>query len=147
VRGNSFAIVIQIAKSVKTKIIIVILIIIAAITLLISLKMFQSPYGPHGGVVKPAGNYQIEMKNPFGNLYAYLLDVESKPMRNKRISCKVRYYFPDNTTTEIDLKPFGDDGFMAETTTRFYSCRITFNLQGKSVSAKFENENPIVQKE
>ena len=130
----------------KTKIIIVVVIVLVAGGLLVSLNLFQSPNGPHGGVVKPAGNYQIEMKNPYGNLYAYLLDVESKPIRNRRVTCNVRYYFPDNTTTDVDLKPFGDDGFTAETTIKFYSCKITFNLQGKSVSAKFENENPIVQK-
>jgi hypothetical protein len=133
---------------VKTKIIFIVLIIIAAGILLVSLGVFQTTtFGPHGGIVKPAGSYQIEMKNPYGNLYAYLLDVESKPIRNKRITCSVRYYFPDNTTTDVDLKPYGEDGFTTETTIKFYLCKVTFNLQGKSVSAKFENENPIVQKD
>ncbi len=130
----------------KTKIIIVILIILTAITLLISPATYYSDYGPHGGIVKPTGDYQIEMKHTFGNLYAYLLTKKSTPINNKRISCSVRYYFPDNTTTEVDLKPYEEDGFMAETTIRFYSCKVTFNLPGKSVSAKFENEKPIVRK-
>ena len=130
----------------KTKFIIIVLIIIAALVLLVSQNPFRSSTGPHGGIVKPAGNYQIEVNNPYGNLYAYLLDIESKPIKNKKITCSVRYYFPDDTTTDMDLKPFGDDGFMTETTIKFYSCKITFNLQGKSVSAKFENESQIVQK-
>lgn len=130
----------------KSKNSIILLFILLASTL-ISLKIFQSTYGPHGGVVKPAGVYHIEMKNPYGNLYAYLLEADSKPILNKGISCKARYYLPDSTSTEVDLKPFGDDGFTAETTIRFYICKITFDVFGKSVSAKFENENPIVQKE
>jgi hypothetical protein len=129
----------------RTKIIIILLIIIALI-LLVSLNVFQSPFGPHGGMVKDAGEYQIEMKNPYGKLYAFLLDKAYTPIKNKRISCSARYYFPDNTTTDVDLKPFGEDGFVTETTIKFNLCKITFNLQGKSVSAKFENENPIVQK-
>jgi len=130
---------------VKSKFCISLLIVIVA-AIFVSPIIFQSSYGPHGGLIKPAGNYQIEMKNPFGNLYAYLLDKKSRTIPNKGISCKARYYFPDSTTTEIDLKPLGEDGFVTETTIRFYSCKITFNLFGKSVSAKFENETPIAQK-
>ena len=103
--------------------------------------------GPHEGVVKPAGDYNIEVKNSFTNFYAYLLDKKNKPISNKGITCEVRFIFSDNTGISTSLIPYLEDGFTTEKMMpEFYSCRVYFNIQGKSVSAKFENKNTIVQK-
>lgn len=120
--------------------------LLAAVTLT-SLNVFQTSMGPHDGIVKKAENYNIEMKSSYGNFYAYLLDEKCKPLSNKKIFCEVRFFYPDKTSADIQLKPFGSDGFtIASTVIEFYSCKITFNVLGKSVVAKFENENQIVER-
>jgi uncharacterized protein YxeA len=129
----------------KSKIIFLTLLLIALL-FLIGFEFYQPSVGPHGGIVKLAENYNIEMKNPYGNFYAYLLDKKLKPVSNKGISCEVKFFFADNTNMDAVLKPQGDDSFFTETTARYQSCRVTFNVFGKIVSAKFENENPMVQK-
>ena len=114
---------------------------------LISLSFLQPTIGQHYGIVKEAGVYNIEMKNSFTNFYAYLLDKQNKPISNNGIFCETRFAFSDGTFTKIPLNSFGKDGFSCELNTfKFYSCTIYFNVFGKSVSANFESEKPIVQK-
>ena len=130
----------------KTKIIIITLLLTLAL-LLISLNIFQSATGPHDGTVKPAGNYNIEMKNSYDNFYAYLLDKKRNPISNTEIYCEVKFIFPDSTSTVIPLKPFEEDGFSIESgSLKFYSCRIYFKVSGKLISASFDNESLIVLK-
>ncbi|MBI4944969.1 MAG: hypothetical protein HY840_01055 [Bacteroidetes bacterium] len=129
----------------KQKIIFPTLLIVITLGL-IGFRLYQSSLGPHGGTVKHAGNYNIEMKNPYGNFYAYLLDKKLKPISNKGVSCEVKFFFSDNTNTDAVLKPQGDDAFFAETMFQYQSCRITFNVFGNVVSAQFSNETPMVQK-
>jgi hypothetical protein len=120
--------------------------LVLGILLLVSLNIPQTSVGPHGGIVKVAGNYNIEMKSPYGNLYTWILDYKLSPLNNKGVTCEARFYFSDNTIVDTRLKPFGEDGFTTTTANDFLSCRITYKVAGKSVSAKFENENVIVQK-
>lgn len=130
----------------KTKIILFSLLIILAL-ILISLKIFQSSDGPHGGTVKQAGEYYIEMKNPGGSLYAFLLDQDRKPLSNTGMTCKAKLFYPDNTSSEAEMGYFAADGFFIESVPRYYtSCMILFNVSGKSVSAEFENETLFVDK-
>lgn len=120
--------------------------LLSGIILLYSLKLKQSTVGPHGGEVKQAENFNIEMKAAFPNLYFYLLDQKLKPIENKGISCEVRFFFPGDTSTDLTIKPFQEDGFILEASKIVYnSCRVTFNVFGKSISAKFEKESIIVQ--
>ena len=130
----------------KTKIVLIGLLVVIMVTLN-SLRIFQPIVGPHGGIVKQAGAYSIEMKENYPDFYAYLFVNNFKPVSNKGITCQARFILPDNTNIDVLLKPFGEDGFTAESGAfKFYSCRIYFNVFGKTVSAQFENENPIVQK-
>lgn len=129
----------------KTIIIIVFLILLALF--LISINFFQSPFGPHGGRVKTAGEYNIEMKNVYPNIYTFLLDKDYKPIKNKEILCEIHFILPDNTKINSQLKPFEEDGFIMELgELNFSTCRVFFNVHGKSVSAGFENEKPIAKK-
>ncbi|MGZ4118476.1 MAG: hypothetical protein ACXVPY_13385, partial [Bacteroidia bacterium] len=90
--------------------------------------------------------YYIEMKTTSTNLYAFLLNKQKKPMENRKISCETRFTLADGTDMKIPLKPFGKDGFTAESMNiKYSSCVIIFNVLGSSVSAKFENENLIVK--
>lgn len=129
----------------KTIIIIVFLILLALF--LISQNLLQPTSGPHGGKVKPAGEYHIEMKNVYPNIYTFLLDKKNKPIKNKGILCEINFILPNHTVINSQLKPFREDGFTMELgELNFSSCRVFFNVYGKSISAGFENENPIVQK-
>lgn len=129
----------------KTIIIIVFLILLALF--LISQNFFQSIIGPHGGKIKPAGEYNIEMKNVYPNIYTFLLDKKNKPIINKGILCEINFILPNHTVINSQLKPFREDGFTMELGEfNFSTCRVFFNVYGKSISAVFDNENPIVQK-
>ena len=111
---------------------------------LIAFNLTDNPVGPHGGTVKTAGIYNIEMKNSYPNLYAFLLDSRLRPMSNKGISYEVRFNFADSSTSIIPLKPFWEDGFsMKLGSLRYNTCRINFNVSGKIVSAQFENDNLV----
>ncbi len=104
--------------------------------------------GPHGGVIKKSEGYYIEMKNnPDTSFFAYLLSKKLKTVSNKGISGEVKLFFPDSTALNVELKPIAGDAFTAKVVPGFYSCKITFNVFGKSVSAPFDKENQIVQKQ
>lgn len=108
---------------------------------------FQPTTGPHGGVFKSAENYNIEVKKTYPSIYAYLLDNKNKPIKNKGITCGIRFLLEGDANIEVQLKPYKEDGFILESGSMGYnSFRITFNVYGKSVSAVFENESAIVQK-
>jgi hypothetical protein len=111
----------------------------------ISSNSFQEK-GPHGGTIKKAGNYFIEMTNPDKFFYAYLLDKDSHTLSNKGISGDVKFFLPDSSIFEVQLKPSGDNAFSGEGFPGFYSCKISFNVFGNSVSAKFENQTLIARR-
>ena len=122
------------------------LLLIAAL-ILISLQIFQSSYGPHGGAIKPTGNYNIEMKNSAGSIYSYLLEQNLKPISNRGITCEASLVFPDYSRTDIELKPFGEDGFSSDVITKYFaSSTITFHVLGKNISSEFESETLFAKK-
>ena len=109
-----------------------------------SQELNKTTLGPHGGVVKQAEGFQIEMKNSLDGFQTFLLDASSKPISNKNVTCKVRIIFNDKSTVDYSLKPFGDDGFGCEANMRgVISSRITFNLAKKSISVLFQNESKL----
>lgn len=106
----------------------------------------QSDTGPHGGIMKPAGiNHMIEMNSADNTFYCWLLDKNAKPISNENITCEVKFFFADSSIVDSKAMPFGKDGFTIEHTGIFFSCQVTFNIQGKSISAKFESPGPIVK--
>lgn len=131
----------------KTKIIIISLILLLLSIILIALNYSQTVIGPHDGIVKPAGEYNIELNSTYPAFFAYLLDKKNKPISNSRIICEAEFLFPDSTKISAPLKPMGEDGFALDSDVhKFYSCKISFYVFGKMVSAQFENENAIVKK-
>jgi len=108
--------------------------------------VFSRPQSPHGGTLKKAGDYYIEMKNADRLFNAYLLTKKLKPINTKDIFGVVKFHLPDSTDIDIQLKPFAKDGFSCESPVGFYSCKITFNVVGTSVSAQFANPTQIVLK-
>lgn len=108
---------------------------------------WQQPRGPHGGTVKAAGNYHIEMRNTFTEFYTWLLDKKMKTISNKGITCKVQFFFADSTSVDAELKPEGTEAFTTSTAVPAFSvCRVTYDLSGKEVTARFSNEVTLVKK-
>ena len=130
----------------RSKLIIIIFLITLS-TLLISLAFIQFELGPHGGNVKNAGPYNIELKNSYPEFFVFLLDKNNTPIKNHNISCEAKFIFPDNTSYISTLIPYGEDGFYAASgSSNYYLCKINFNVSGKSISAIFENNITVVQK-
>lgn len=101
--------------------------------------------GPHGGRVKNVGNYNIEMKVASPNYQAFLLDNRLNPISNKGVTCEMRFFLYDSSTLDIDLKPFGEDGFIVESgIAGYHFYNVIFYAFGKQIKAKFEDENVIV---
>lgn len=120
-------------------------VLVLGVIALLPTGLFQLAFGPHGGKVKKAENFNIEKIQSPENLYVFLLDSNSKPMANTGITGEVRFYFLDETTSDIPLIPFEKDGFVVKMNEdHYHACRISFIISGKSISAKFDNENLIV---
>ena len=120
--------------------------LLLGITILFSMTM-SSPEGPHGGIIKKAEDYHIEIKNsPDTLFFAYLLNKKLNPISNKGISGDARFFFPDSTVFNVRLEPIAEDAFKASTISGFYACKVNFNVFGKSVSAVFEKQQQIVRR-
>lgn len=121
--------------------------LIVVIGVLYSMKNNSKlPEGPHGGRIKEADNYYIEVKSVYSHFYVYLLNKEYKTVIEKNTTCEIRFFLYDGSTLDIPLKPYAEGGFTMDYYSMDYnSYRIMFNVAGKSVSAKFENENALVQ--
>ncbi|MBC7861428.1 MAG: hypothetical protein IAF38_00555 [Bacteroidia bacterium] len=119
----------------------------------ISFKVFRSNNGPHGGIVKVAGKYKIEMKNESSSLtepktYFYLLDKNSKSIENSKLTCRVKFFFNDSTSVDGQIVPYEKEGFVnLSAILRFNSCRVAFDLAGETISTIFENETILVKEE
>lgn len=124
------------------------LFLLTAIVAIVLLSLDSPPtQGPHGGTVKKAGDFYIEMKNnPDTSFFAYLLNKKLKTVSNKGISAEVKLFFPDSTALDVPLKPVAGNAFTAKIIPGFSTCKITFLVFGKEVSALFDKETQIVQK-
>jgi len=131
----------------KTKVFITLVFSIVALLHMTSYTTYQDTDGPHGGTLKKAENFYIEMRNPYDHFYAFLYNRMMKPVSNKNIFCSVRFYYNDSTSTDMVLEPFEEDGFVsASTVPNYVTCKVMFNVQGKTVEAKFDNTTYIVKK-
>jgi hypothetical protein len=111
-----------------------------------SMDTQNSIKGPHGGRVQKAENFNIETKDSYPYFYAYLLNEQLKPLGNKGMACEIKFNYNDSTSLDFPLKPYNDDGFSIESAVSDYnSYRITFHAFGRTVSAKFDNENAVVR--
>ena len=125
----------------KTKIIFKEMLLGVVIMLLWSFNYLTSSKAPHHGKVKNNGFYNIEVKNDYPYLFAYLLDKNLNPIVDKEIYCHTMFYFPNNTKMNVAMKRHKEDGFETELSTNsFSSFRIRFYVHGKMVSQQFEND-------
>jgi|ERR1700741_235277 len=101
--------------------------------------ILSRPQGPHGGVIKKAGDYFIEMKNSETVFNAYLLNQKLEPVNIQNVFGEVKFIFPDSTDMLIQLRQEENDVFVCDPPKGFFTCKVTFTIIGKSVSAKFVN--------
>lgn len=124
-----------------------ILFFLIILSIIISLAFIQYDLGPHGGTIKNAGVYNIELKNSYPVFYVFLLDRNHMPIKNYGITCDAKFIYQDTTSYDAILRPYSDDGFYSEyTSSSFNLCKINFNVRGRIVSAVFENDITIVKK-
>ena len=67
---------------------------------------------PHGGTVKTAGDFHIEVTVKDGMLMAYLLDANEKAMKNTGVKGTALIQTADGQTSTNPLIPSGTEGFM-----------------------------------
>ena len=115
-----------------------------SLALFLNFGLGQTDTGPHGGQMKKAGNYLIEINNSGTRLYCWLLNENAKPIENKNIICDVKFYFPDHSVLDSRAEPLGKDGFSIKNAGLYFSCQVRFRVHGKYVSANFESISPIV---
>lgn len=99
---------------------------------------------PHGGKVKAAKNYFVELLFTRENTFIYLFDSKDrKPVNNTGVTGKIVFTDFDNTSSSSDLTAYNNDGFIAKTNIPAYkSCIVSFEIKGVHISAQFdENEN------
>lgn len=101
--------------------------------------------GPHGGTLKKAGGYFIEIKNFEKILSVYLLDQKLKPVKIKGITGEVKLIFADNTDMTIPLKNT-EERFTCKLPEGMFFCKIMFKVNDKPVSATYENAGQVVLK-
>ena len=130
---------------------------IAALLLFLSLKsismLSQNNMGtrevtaPHGGKIKAAKDYFIELIFSSEKTYVYLLDKRTKPINNAGIKGRVIFQSFDSTLTTAELIPYQTDGFITKTSVPAYTvCTIYFEFGGKTISAVFDNSDTIADK-
>jgi hypothetical protein len=101
--------------------------------------------GPHGGALKKTGEYYIEMKNPEGYFFTYLLDKKLKTLQDKSITAEVRFFMPDSTIVDLKLSPGADNSFTTKSVPGFVACKITFKAGNKEISAMFDNVDRVAE--
>lgn len=95
---------------------------------------------PHGGTVKSAGDFHIEVNIKDGMIMAYLLDAKEKTMSNTGVSATAVIQTADGQTSNITLIPNGADSFMytLDKAKKYNKAIITFATGGKTGSASFD---------
>ncbi len=97
---------------------------------------------PHGGTVKTAGAYHIELVRQENKVLVYLLDAGEKTIGNKGVTATGIFQFDDKTTSNETFAPAGDDHFeVTLKKTGEFTCIISLKVEGKTVSAKFDKED------
>lgn len=95
---------------------------------------------PHGGTVKSAGDFHIEVSVKDGMVMAYLLDAKEKAMNNTGVTGAAVIQTADGQTSTITLAPSGNEGFMytLDKTKKYNKAIVTFTTGGKTASASFD---------
>jgi hypothetical protein len=99
----------------------------------------------HGGTVKSAGDYHIELVEESGKFRVYLLDNRERAIRLQGITGMAIFRNGDVTTGTQRLTPVGDSHFEIPLKGQPFSAIIVnFKINGQSVIAKFERTTRVL---
>ncbi len=95
---------------------------------------------PHGGTVKSAGNYHLELLQKDGGLTVYLLDAAEKPMAVAGASATALLQTADGKVTTLKLAPTGPQQFsvIPDKTKSFRKAIVNVSVKGQTASASFD---------
>jgi hypothetical protein len=96
----------------------------------------------HGGTVKSAGDYHIEMVEESGKYRVYLLDNRERAIDLQGVTGLAIFRNGDVTTGTQRLNPIGDSYFEIPLKGQpFSAIIINFKINGQSIIAKFDKDN------
>jgi hypothetical protein len=95
---------------------------------------------PHGGVVRSASPYHMELVPQAASLDIYLLGAKMSAVPNKGTTGSVMVQTADNKTSTVPLTPTGDDHFSAKLPTgaKVRTAIVTLNTDGKTINVRFD---------
>ena len=95
---------------------------------------------PHGGVVRSASPYHLELVPQADRLDIYLLGAQMSAVSNKGTTGSVMVQTADNKTSTVPLAPAGDDHFSAALPTgaKVRTAIVTLNAAGKTINVRFD---------
>lgn len=104
---------------------------------------------PHGGTVKSAGDFHIEVNFKDGMVMAYLLDAKEKALANTSVTATAVIQMADGQTSNVTLAPSGKEAFMymLDKTKKYNKAIVTFVSGSKTASATFELIAPVKKAE
>ena len=96
----------------------------------------------HGGIVKSAGDYHIELLERSNQYHIYLLDVSEKPVNIKGVTGLAILRDGDRTVHTQSLTPTFNTHFVLKTNGIDHTAVIVnFNVNKQNITAKFDKAN------
>ena len=97
---------------------------------------------PHGGTVRTAGQFHIELVQHSDEVHVYLLDAKEATVATAGTTGAVTLLSTANKTSRVALTPTGDY-FVAKMPAgaQLRTAIVSLNSNGKSLSARFEKLN------
>ena len=103
--------------------------------------------GPHGGTIKEADPYHIELKAEGTDLIFYLLDGDAKPIDMKNITGSFKIQNPDKSVKKIALMEMsGKLTAMQSNNGQTFTGICTLTKDGKSYTASFNSAKDLPAK-
>ena len=95
---------------------------------------------PHGGVVRSASPYHMELVPQAASLDIYLLGAKMSAVPNQGTTGSVMVQLANNTTSTVPLALAGDDHFSAKLPTgaKVRTAIVTLNAAGKTINVRFD---------
>lgn len=95
---------------------------------------------PHGGVVRSASPYHMELVQQANELHIYLLAAKMAPVPNKSLSGKVMLQTTNNKTTTVTLAAGGDDHLVAKLPAgaKVRTAIVSLTADGKAINTRFD---------